>query len=426
MEAAAVIDGMRAQAARASRWGRTLAQPQWWSDFLVPAGRATRFYTRAWLDWTSRHRRPGDVPIPRPSLSLALEAALDEVILTGFKLGRLPRTTDVLHRIEDEVAGALALYGDAGWLEDPATFHRAPPPLTDPHLEPARAGDLAYEQLTFESGYRPHPGEPGRERWLGHERNRTAHAWVLRHPEPRPWIVAIHGAGMGSAGLDLRVMRAAWFHRELGLNVALPVMPLHGPRREGGPFSVGFPSDDILDNVHGVSQALWDVRRLLSWIRSRDDRPGGVYGLSLGGYTAALLAGLEPDLACVIAGVPPADFSDLFEAHMPTRYHRHTGYGSLSEISRSLHRVISPLSMVPLVPRHRRFIYAGLADRLVHPQRQVRRLWSHWDQPHITWFEGSHVGFYWASAVLEFLREALVESGLVAEPSGPASPAGGA
>ena len=34
------------------------------------------------------------------------------------------------------------------------------------------------ECLTFESLYEPHAEEPGRERWLGYEKNRTVHAWV--------------------------------------------------------------------------------------------------------------------------------------------------------------------------------------------------------------------------------------------------------
>jgi hypothetical protein len=33
-----------------------------------------------------------------------------------------------------------------------------------------------------------------------------------------------------------------------------------------------------------------------------------VYGLSLGGYNAALLAAVESELAGVIAGIPAADF----------------------------------------------------------------------------------------------------------------------
>src|ERR1035441_3662442 len=35
-----------------------------------------------------------------------------------------------------------------------------------------------------------------------------------------------------------------------------------------------------------------------------------------------------------------------------------------------------------------RFLYAGIADRLVHPRDQVTRLWEHWGRPEIQWYHG--------------------------------------
>ena len=90
------------------------------------------------------------------------------------------------------------------------------------------------EHARFESGYTPHPGEPGRERWLGYAANRTAHARLLEHPgAPRPWLVCIPGYRVGQVAVDFTGFRTRWLHRTLGLNVAVPVMPLHGPRRAG-------------------------------------------------------------------------------------------------------------------------------------------------------------------------------------------------
>ena len=188
-------------------------------------------------------------------------------------------------------------------------------------LRKARSGAIRYTVMSFDSGYEPHPGEPGRERWLSDRENRTAYVWMLRHDEPRPWLVCVHGAAMGQATADLRVFRAAWLHTVLGLNVALPIQPRHGPRRAGLPIGVGFPDQDLMDNVHAVSQSIWDIRRLLHWIRETQggDRIG-VQGLSLGGYTVALLAGIESDLSCVILGIPAVDFAALIEQHSPERF----------------------------------------------------------------------------------------------------------
>src|SRR5207237_8452312 len=53
---------------------------------------------------------------------------------------------------------------------------------------------------------------------------------VLRHDEPRPWVIVVHGAQQGN-NLDLRLLRVRHLHHARGFNVALPVLPLHGPRR---------------------------------------------------------------------------------------------------------------------------------------------------------------------------------------------------
>ena len=52
------------------------------------------------------------------------------------------------------------------------------------HLTRERVLNMRFEHLTFPSGYEPHAGEPGRERWLSYEANRTAHAWVVRSRQP--------------------------------------------------------------------------------------------------------------------------------------------------------------------------------------------------------------------------------------------------
>ena len=225
--------------------------------------------------------------------------------------------------------------------------------------------------------------------------------------------MCVHGAGMGYPIADLFAFQAAWLHKGLGLNLAFPVMPLHGPRRRGLPAGVGFPSDDLLDTVHAVAQAVWDTRRLVSWIRSQGAEAVGLAGLSLGSYTTAVLAGVEAGLACVIAGVPAVDFAELFERHAPAHIRRLPEFRGMAEEARLVHHVISPLVLAPQVPHERRFIFAGLADRLVHPHHQVRALWTHWQQPSIHWFEGSHIGFLWSGAVRTFVHDALASSGLV-------------
>ncbi len=355
-----------------------------------------------------------EVPRPRLSLGLATKMALDEVFfLTEALSVRLVSVRD-RSRVAEEVERALELYDAHGFLDAPTRYHGDPVALEPIDLRPAQSRGLRYLHLRFASGYEPHAGEPGRERWLGYERNRTAHAWILQHPGgPRPWLVCVHGYRMGFPLADFIGFPAAWFHRELGLNVVFPVLPLHGPRKMGVRTGDGFLSGDYLDTIHLQTQAVWDIRRLVRWLRAEEQQPVGVYGLSLGGYTATLLASLEDELACVIAGIPATDYVGLTRWVLPTWLLQLAEYAGLAlDRVERLVRVISPLAMAPRVPWDRRYLYAATADRLV-PPAGVRALWEHWGRPRLDWYDGSHTSFGWETTVQGLLEDALGRSGLI-------------
>ncbi len=172
-------------------------------------------------------------------------------------------------------------------------------------------------------------------------------------------------------------------------------------------------SGDFLDTIHAQSQAVWDIRRLIAWLRSEGAPAVGVQGVSLGGYTTALLASLEENLDCVIAGIPAVDFVRLARSHAPSLLLRAAAAMGISfDRIELLLRVISPLAHRPRVPRRRRYLYAGTADRLAPPDHALD-LWHHWDRPRFEWYQGGHVSFLWESDVRALVREALTASGLI-------------
>jgi hypothetical protein len=375
---------------------------------------AAPFWVGARLASRRRELARNDLPAPRRGLRLASKIALDELFFaTEFAAAPMVRLRDQA-RIVGELAAALELFEARGWTERPRGYHRTPPPLRRARLEGRRQADLAYERLSFRSEYEPHAEEPGRERWLGYAPNRTAHAWVLRHTgAPRPWIVCVPGYRMGSPLVDFTGFRARWLHRRLGLNVAIPVLPFHGPRRVGRRSGDGYFSGDFVDTVHAQAQALWDVRRLVGWLRDREAPGIGVYGVSLGAYTTALLAATEPDLDCVVAGVPAADFPRLVRSHVPGVVFRAAErLGFCFERIERLLRVVSPFALDPAVPGERCYVYAGLVDRLASPDH-ARDLWEHWGRPRVAWYHGGHVSFLWEPAVRELLLEAFGSQGLL-------------
>jgi cephalosporin-C deacetylase-like acetyl esterase len=152
---------------------------------------------------------------------------------------------------------------------------------------------------------------------------------------------------------------------------------------------------------------------LLAWVRAQDAPAVGVYGLSLGGYNAALLASLEPELACVIAGIPATDLTALTQRlDSPYKLERFKQADFAWEQIEEILRVVSPLALSPKVPLERRYIFGGAVDRLIPPS-QVWALWQHWERPRILWYAGSHVSIHWEPKVRALVREALRDSALV-------------
>jgi hypothetical protein len=359
-----------------------------------------------------------DVPHADLSLRASLEVAVDCAVLSQMHILAPARALrGNAQRVAGEVREALALYEASGWVADPASYHRTPPVLEKPALRWRSTRGVRFEHLSFESGYAPHEGEPGRERWLSYDACRTAHAWVLRHGEDgggRPWLVCLHGYQMGTPLVDLGAFRPAWLFDRLGLNLVMPVLPLHGPRKIRRVSGDGFLAGELLDTVHALAQTAWDVRRIVSWMRGQGAARIGVYGLSMGGYSTALVASLEPGFACAIAGIPASDFARLSWRHGPAdslRRAEEAGIG-LGETT-NLKRVVSPLVLRPQVPRERRFIFGGSADQLVPPDL-VADLWRHWERPEMLWFPGAHCTFPLHGPVRGFVESALRKSELVA------------
>jgi pimeloyl-ACP methyl ester carboxylesterase len=302
------------------------------------------------------------------------------------------------------------LFDEKGWFSEPATYHRDPPPLEEPKIEIMEHKGREIEHLTFDSLYEPHENEPARERWLSYRRNPTAHAWILRHQdEQRPWLICVHGIRMGTLNKSLIRFQPEYLREELGLNLVMPVLPMHGPRDTGGLISGERTlSGDVMDTLHTGAQAMWDLRRLISWLRASEGATAiGALGHSLGGYAVSLLASLEEDLDCVIAGNPAVDPSHLFWSNaLAVSTHSLSAEGIREETLKALLRPVSPLALQPVVPHERRAIFAGVVDRVVPPV-QAHALWRHWDEPRIGWYQGAHQRFIRAPEGREILEETL-------------------
>jgi hypothetical protein len=353
-------------------------------------------------------RRPTAVPSPQ----YAAQVALDEALLGIMASSRTPKPADY-PRLGADVLDAERLWEDRGWIGDPASYHETPPDLIDVEIRLRRSRGVRFDEVTFPSEYTPHSGEPGAARWMARVQNRTAHAWVLRHRgPPRPWLVCVHGMGMGTPLSDLSTFKPKQLFAERGLNLIFPVLPGHGPRKTPGLRLPDVPGADHLDLIHMLAQAVWDIRRLVGWVQGQGATDIGAYGISLGGYVTALLTLYEPAISSAIAGVPVADFERL-ERHHSTAGQRHKALAHhlMGPSVQRVLQVVSPLAAPPLVTRDRLAVFGGLGDR-VATAGQAELLWEHWQRPPVCWYSGGHLGFMWSRKIAAFVDARLDACGL--------------
>jgi hypothetical protein len=332
---------------------------------------------------------------------MAASVLVDEVAMVFMPaLGR-QCGDDYFARVSEETDRATVWLAAHGWLDDPVSYHQSPPPPRQFVLRSRHFGHVRYEHLSFESGYVPPAGMPGAQRWAATGPNAGVHAFVLRHRgRARPWLINLHGLMMGEPS-DLLALRALHWFRDRGFNVIQPVAPLHGVRGTGRRPGAELISLDYLNNVHGMSQAVWDIRRCVGWVRQQGAAGVILHGISLGGYLASLVAAIDDRIDRVIAGMPLVDIAGV--GNRVARHIRHliANHDLSGPRAALVHRVVSPVAYPCQVERSERYIYAGVADRLT-TAGQAYQLWKHWEEPAVLWFAGSHITD-WASEKRAFL-----------------------
>jgi hypothetical protein len=352
--------------------------------------------------------------MPR-NLCHTAHAAVDELMLLYFSFSTKGLSSEEFEQVEFEVHMLESSLEAVGALDDPRVLHPAPPPPDPVFIDPSRFKGFTGEWVTFASDWTPGLLAPGIDGWQENSQNRTVHAGLFRHPDdrPRPWLVIVHGAEMGRPNLDARLLKAEQLHERLGANIIMPVLPMHGPRRGEVPTMRGsFPSLDLVGNVYGVSQAVWDVRRTIAWVRQQEPTALGLFGFSLGGLVSGAVAGFESDLDAVVLGCPAVDLTALFVTNLPPQVRSHDRVTKLFERAHRLQMSASPLSFDPAVPTENLALITAYADRMADPVDQVGQLWEHWGRPEIRIVDTGHVTYFMNSAGSEAVVELLAERGI--------------
>jgi pimeloyl-ACP methyl ester carboxylesterase len=309
----------------------------------------------------------------------------------------------------------LAGFYNAGTLDAPSRFFPIPT-VPDVTLSPIGDGPLGTQivDLSFASDYAPfHPA--ARAAYLSVTENQTAHARWWTSDRGRPTIVMLHGWGGGNYWVTARTFVVPYWLRH-GYDVVAFQLPFHGERapNTGQVVKSGalFPSPNPLRTNEGFGHAIYDLRALALFLRSRGAATVGVMGMSLGGYTTALWASVAGDgdpggVDFAVAIIPAVSMARLMWRHgedSPAR-RRAANAGITEELLADAFAVHAPTTRAVRLPRERLFVVAGRGDRITPPD-QAEALATHWGTD-IQWFDGGHLAQVGRGDAMRDVRRSL-------------------
>ncbi|MGC4090956.1 MAG: CPBP family glutamic-type intramembrane protease [Polyangiaceae bacterium] len=224
------------------------------------------------------------------------------------------------------------------------------------------------------------------ERYLQTRENGIASARLFRRRQARPVVVIVHGYMSGKYAIEERMWPLAELDAQ-GFDVALFVLPFHAARAGYG-LVPEFPSNDPRMNIEGFRQAVTDLRTFVRALRHSGHPLVGLMGMSLGAYTTALTACIEPELAFWIGVVPLASLVD-FASEQGSLSENQQEAARERDVLDCIYRPVSPFSWSPLVAPENTLVIGARADR-VTPIAHARRLATHLGAPLIA-FKGGHL-----------------------------------
>jgi pimeloyl-ACP methyl ester carboxylesterase len=215
--------------------------------------------------------------------------------------------------------------------------------------------------------------------------------WFRHQGVPAPALICLHGWGAGRFALEERAYPVSWLYRK-GFDVLLATLPFHARRAPRDRRTPMFPSTDPVRTNEGFAQAVLDLRELVLWLRQRGAPAVCLTGMSLGGFTSALVATVEPALEAVIPIIPFASLPELLWQHgagTPAQQRALSAGIDLSRFSAAF-AATTPLLRRPILAPGRMLVVGGERDR-VTPLRHAERLAQHFQGSELLTFPGAHL-----------------------------------
>ncbi len=235
-------------------------------------------------------------------------------------------------------------------------------------------------------------------------RNQHAHVILHRVDRAAPTVILLHALmSVSDVGYHLLARR----FNSLGWNAAFVHLPFHYSRRPRGHLNgeLCFTADLRL-TADTFRQAVVEVRQLLAWLRTEGGTTFGLLGASYGGWIAAVLATLEPELRFVALLAPMVNVVHaVFEGPTSWAVRGHLQRVGLSRalVERHAH-LSSPLHAPPGADvAGRTLIVGGTLDRIVR-LTDLAALRDAWPGSELLTMSQAHFGYGMVPQALAWLK----------------------
>jgi dienelactone hydrolase len=231
-----------------------------------------------------------------------------------------------------------------------------------------------------------------------YESNNTVHCeyYCPTTPGKHPACIVLHILG-GDFPLS-RTFATALAHR--GVASLFVIMPYYGPRRPAD-ANVRMISADPRRTIDGMTQAVKDIRYAAAWLAAEpevDRDQIGVFGISLGGITAALAGAAEPrfhKICPVLAGGGIAlVLWESTEPHAVEARQRWIAAGGTRDSLMELMKTVDPATYGDCV-RGRKVLMLNASHDEIIPKKCTEALWQAFGRPEIHWYDAGHYSAIW-------------------------------
>ena len=226
-----------------------------------------------------------------------------------------------------------------------------------------------------------------------------------------PTVVMLHALMSVS---DRGYRNWAKVFNQLGWNAAFVHLPFHYSRRPPGHLNGELCcTADLVLTGDTLRQAVVEIRQLLAWLRQQGSREFGLVGTSYGGWVAALVASLEPELRFLTLLAPMVNvIHALYQGPTSWVIRRQLARAGLDPalVERHAH-LSSPIRGAPMDDvSGRTLIVAGTVDRIVR-LADLEALHGAWPGSELIRLPQAHFGYGMMPCAIDWLHERrLIES----------------